>query len=60
MFWACKIDAKSMTNRCKIDAGKRHAKSMENDAKMEPKWMPKSIKNVKNTGKMHAKNHAEI
>ena len=42
---------KSIKNRCKIDAGKRHAKSMENDAKMEPKWMPKSIKKTKNAGK---------
>ena len=41
----------SIKNRCKIDAGKRHAKSMENDAKMEPKWMPKSIKKTKNAGK---------
>ena len=24
---------------------------MENDAKMHPKWEPKSIKNLKNTGK---------
>ena len=51
MFWACKIDAKSMTNPCKIDAGKRHAKSMENDAKMEPKWEPKSSQNQKSYGK---------
>ena len=34
---------KSIQNRCKIDARKRHAKSMENDAKMLPKWKPKSI-----------------
>ena len=46
-----KTHQKSIKNRCKIDAGKRHAKSMENDAKMEPKWMPKSIKKTKNAGK---------
>ena len=42
---------KSIKNRCKIDARKRHAKSMENDAKMHPKWDTKSIQNLKNTGK---------
>ena len=41
----------SIENRCKIDAIKRHAKSMENYAKMDPKWEPKSIQNLKNTGK---------
>ena len=51
MFWACKIDAKSMKNPCKIDAGKRHAKSMENDAKVEPKWEPKPSQNRKSDGK---------
>ena len=35
-----KIDAKSMLE-------KRHTKSMENDASIEPKWMPESIKNAK-------------
>ena len=42
---------KSIKNRYKIDAGKRHGQIMENDAKMEPKWEPKSIKNRKNAGK---------
>ena len=28
---------------------------MENDAKMHPKWEPKSIKNRKSDGKRHAK-----
>ena len=51
MFWACKIDAKSMKNQCKIDAGKRYAKRIANDAKREPKWMPKSITNSKISGK---------
>ena len=46
-----KTHQKSIKNRCKIDAGKRHAKSMENDAKMDPKWMPKSIKKTQNAGK---------
>ena len=41
----------SIENRCKIDVIKRHAKSMGNYAKMHPKWEPKSIKNLKNTGK---------
>jgi len=42
---------KSIQNRCKIDARKRHAKSVENDDKREPKWEPKSIKNRKSDGK---------
>ena len=46
-----KMHQKSIQNLCKIDARKRHAKSMENDAKMHPKWEPKSINNLKNTGK---------
>ena len=46
---------KSIQNLCKIDARKRHAKSMENDTKMHPKWEPKSIKNRKSDGKRHAK-----
>ena len=46
-----KMHQQSIQNLCKIDARKRHAKSMENDAKMHPKWEPKSIQNLKNTGK---------
>ena len=46
-----KTHQKSIKNRCKIDAGKRHAKSMENDAKMKPKCEPKSIPNSKNKRK---------
>ena len=38
-----KLHQKPIQNRCKIDAGKRHAKSMENDAKMEAKWDPKTM-----------------
>ena len=47
---------KSIQNQCKIDAGKRHAKSMENEAKMEPKWEPKSIQNQKKGGKKACRN----
>ena len=38
-----------MNNPCKIDARKRHAKSMENDTKMHPK-LPKSEKYRKKRG----------
>ena len=51
---------KSIKNRCKIDAGKRHGKIMQNDAKKEPKWEPKSIPNLKKAEKRHAKNDVEI
>ena len=40
-----KIDEKSIQNPSKINAKKKHAKSMENDAKMELKWGPKWIRN---------------
>ena len=46
-----KMHEKSIQNRCKIDARKSDAKSMENDTKMHPKWEPKSIQNLKNTRK---------
>ena len=46
-----KSHEKSVQNLCKIDARKRHAKSMDNYAKMHPKWEPRSIQNLKNTGK---------
>ena len=42
---------KSIQNRCKIDARKSDAKSMKNDAKMEPKWEPKSDQNLKISAK---------
>ena len=51
---------KSITNQCKIDAGKRHAKSMDNYAKMKQTWIPKSIHKYKKHRKRHATNHAEI
>ena len=40
-----------MKNPCKINARKRHAKSMENYTKTHPKWEPKSIQILKHTGK---------
>ena len=42
---------KSIQSLYKIDARKRHAKSMENYTKMHPKWEPKSVQNSKNTKK---------
>ena len=51
-----KSHEKSVQNLCKIDARKRHAKSMENDTKMHPTWEPKSFKNLKNTGKTASEN----
>ena len=39
-----KMHGKSIQEADKIAAGKRHAKNMENYAKMNPKWEPKSIK----------------
>ena len=47
---------KSIQTPCKIDARKSHAKSMKNDAKMHPKWEPKTIQNSKNTGKTASEN----
>ena len=38
-----KILAKLMNNPCRIDARNSHAKNIENDANMEPKWTSKSI-----------------
>ena len=35
-----KKQQKSIGHRCKLDGGKRHAKSMEIDAKMDVKWEP--------------------
>ena len=42
-----KMHENSIQNRCKIDARKSDAKSMENDTKMHPKWEPKSDQKVK-------------
>ena len=38
-----KIYEKSIQKTYKIDARKSHAKTIENDAKMEAKWKPKFI-----------------
>ena len=40
-----KIDGKSIQNPSKINAKRKHAKSMENDATIELKWGPKWIRN---------------
>ena len=50
------MHAKSIRNQHKIDARKRHAKSVEHDAKTDLKWMPKSLDNFKNYEKRHTKN----
>ena len=51
-----KMNEKSIQNTYKIDARKSCAKSMENDAKMEPKWKPKSFENRKVCEKRHGEN----
>ena len=48
-----KILEKLMTNPCKIDARKRNAKNMENDANMAPKWRSKSINKYEKTIQKH-------
>ena len=55
-----KRDQKSILNVCKIDAGKRHAKKMENDTNMEQIWEPKSVQNRKKEEKTHAEIDAKI
>ena len=54
-----KLALNSIQNQCKIDARKSYAKSMENDAKMDPKWMPKSAKIKKKAEKRHAENRCQ-
>ena len=51
-----KIHEKSIQKTYKIDARKSYAKSMENDAKMEVKWRPRSLENLKICEKMHGEN----
>ena len=51
-----KIHEKSIQNAYKIDARKSYAKSMENDAKMETKWRPRSLENLKICEKRHGGN----
>ena len=46
-----KIQEKSIKNRCKINARTSDAKNIENDTIIHSKWEPKSIPNLKNTGK---------
>ena len=48
-----KIHEKSIQKTYKIDARKSDAKSMENDAKMEAKWRPISLENLKICEKRH-------
>ena len=50
------IHEKSIQKTYKIDARKSYAKSMENDAKMEAKWRPISLENLKICEKMHGGN----
>ena len=50
-----------MKNPCRIDARNNHAKNMENDANMEPKWTSKSIKKTwKNYTKKNTINYAKL
>ena len=50
-----------MKNPCRIDARNNHAKNMENDANMAPKWRSKFIKKHKKTiQKNITKNDAKI
>ena len=46
-----KIHEKSIQKTYKIDARKKHTKSMDNYAKIEAKWKPKFIKNLKMVAK---------
>ena len=51
-----KIHEKSIQKAYKIDARKSYAKNMENYAKMEAKWRPKTLENVKICEKRHGEN----
>ena len=51
-----KIHEKSIQKTYKIDARKSYAKSMENYAKMDAKWRPISLENLKICEKMHGEN----
>ena len=51
-----KMHEKSIQNRCKIDARKSYAKSMEDCTKIEAKWRPRSLKNPKICEKRHVEN----
>ena len=50
-----------MKNQCRIDARKRNAKNMENDANMAPQLRSKSIKKHEKTIQKHiTKNDAKM
>ena len=50
-----------MKNQCRIDARNNHAKNMENDANMEPKWRSNpSKKHEKTIQKNITKNDAKV
>ena len=50
-----------MKNQYRIDARNNHAKNMENDANMAPKWRSKSIKKHEKTIQKHiTKNDAKM
>ena len=51
-----KIHEMPIQKTYKIDARKSYAKSMENDAKMEAKWRPISLENLKICEKKHDEN----
>ena len=51
-----KIHEKSIQKTYKIDVRKSYAKSMENYAKMEAKWRPRSLENLKICKKRHGEN----
>ena len=51
-----KIHENSIQKKYKIDARKNYAKMMEKDAKMEAKWRPRSLENLKICKKRHGEN----
>ena len=51
-----KMLEKSIQKTYKIDARKSYAKSMDNYAKMEAKWRPRSLENLKICEKRHGEN----
>ena len=50
------LHQKTIRHAYKIDARKSYAKSMENDAKMEAKWRPRSLENPNICEKRHGEN----
>ena len=51
-----KMHEKSLQKTYKIDARKSYAKNMNKYAKMETKWRPKSLENLKICEKRHGEN----